>query len=204
MHAPFGALVVAATFASNVAHADVSSVSLRYAVGATFEACAVEVTIDAVDQNLVNLQETLIFDGTDVASFGDIEPTISMIRRNDSVLFGSPAFQTWAQFQPDAMLTDADCLSLMAGSTLSFRGSFGEDAGSLTLPSDYDVLSAFDGNNWLDLETDGLELFSLTSVIALGVFVATGCGCATVSPWGTGLPLVGLLGLVALRRRRKA
>lgn len=194
--------LAAAALGSPMAHADVSEVSIRAAIGDTLEACAVEVTIEAVEDDLVNLSETLLFGGKDAVNFGAIDPVISGISRGDSVLFGSPSFEVYADFKPDASISDALCLQLRAEYDLGFRGSFGEDAGSLTLPADFGTLMAFDGTDSIDLEVDGIELDSLSGSVTLGVPPDSGCGCGlSGSIPGLGLPLLGLLAVFGMRRR---
>lgn len=192
-------LLIGAAMLCPTAHANVTEASLTAALGATMEACAVEVTIDAVEDDLVNLSEALLVDDTEVGTFASISPTLSGISRRDSVLFGSPAFEAWAEFTPDVVISDADCLRVMAGARLTFRGSFGNDAATMTLPSDFGLQTAYDGSDLVDLETDGLELNALNGVVLLGIALSGGCSSSGLAP-GLAISLLAL-GTCARRRR---
>lgn len=197
------AFALAALFASNLAHARVSDVSLAYVRGDVEEACAVQVTIEEVEDNLVNLSETLTLDGTPWATFAEIDPTIDSIRKGDSVLFASARFELYAEYDADVVVADEDCATLMGGHTLGFLGSFGEDAGSLVIPDALGLNSVFDGTATIDLQQDGYELESLDGSLSLGTG-GTGCGCTSSGPLPAGLPVGLAIAALVLRRRREA
>lgn len=199
------ALVVALGMVTS-AHAEVQETDIRFVVGPTYEACAIEITVTRVVDDLINGSETLTVDGADVASFADVAPAMSGVSRGNSVLFGSPSFELWASFTPDALLSDKLCASLGAGSEIGFRGSFGADAGSLTLPSDIGMHAAYDGNSLDDLAANAVVFSGLGGEVTLGDgVVPSDCGCASGgTPSGAALSLLGLLALARTRRRVRA
>ncbi|MEO0606134.1 MAG: hypothetical protein AAF211_32190 [Myxococcota bacterium] len=195
------AVTVAATLICRSAEARVSEVSFGYVQGDVAEACAVQVTIETVEDNLVNLSETLTLDGLSWATFAQIEPAIDSIRRGDSVLFASPTFEGFGGIAADVALSDADCAKITGGHTIGFLGSFGDDAGSITIPSGITLNSAFDGSMMIDLSVDSFDVSSLNDSVTLGVAAAF-CGCRSTAPLSSGFPLLVATALLALRRRR--
>ena len=73
-----------------------------------------------------------------------------------------------------------------------------EDRGRRGVQYRYAVYS-YDGSQWLSWTRPGFN-----ADVGIADNGAGGCGCASVSPVGSGMWAAGLLGLLGLRRRRRS
>lgn len=170
------------------------------------ESCAVEVTVEDVEQDLINGAEELKIDDVSWGTFASISPSISGISKGDSVLYASAAFEEETGATADVTVPDEACaVDFRPKARLDFFGSFGPVAGSTTLPSDFTAHSLWNGTDRVDLSVEGYTLHGLGGAWDIGAGPVPGgglCGCdmSTSNGWAAAAPLAWLV-FAGLRRR---
>lgn len=155
--------------ASTFASANLKVVDLTPIVGATDTSCAVQVDPkEIVDNMYKGPDEALNVDTVKITDLQVLKLAGVTLDATKSILFASDDFVTEFGIPKDVPLTGAQCKLLVAGAILSFTGSFGTEAGTLTLPQEFSLNSAVKAGIYLSLLNSGITIRSLTTQKAIG------------------------------------
>lgn len=178
------ALVVLAGPAS----ADVSKVGLVVGRLATPQSCFVQVDVQTDAENKQNGQEKLLVGDTNLGTWASLVSAGKSIAVGKSVLYGSAAFATEAGITPDITVPDASCEKIAPNAVLTFNGSFGPVAGTVTLPADFSALDVVGLALSLHLDSQTYTVKSLSTEKSIGT---TGSTSGTTPPGTTTPPAQG-------------
>lgn len=166
-----GLLTTLASLAfAGTASANVSSVKLFAGRLATPESCFVQVDIEVDEQDLQNGEEVLLVGDASFGTFAALVNANKKIAAGKSVLYGSSAFATEAGITPDIEVPGTDCAKIAPNAVLSFNGSFGPVAGTLTIPNDFSALQIVGDLLLIHLESQEYKVKSLEAEKSIGPF----------------------------------
>lgn len=222
-----GVSLFLSVFAARPARANVDSVVIQRAVVLTaLKACAIQMVISHVVNNQTNGSEALLLNGVKVAGIARIV-ALGLALQGRPFLIASPAFEAETGETGDETISDADCEKLTPDAELSFRGSFGNTAGTARIPASWAVQTAVvwtQAGLLVNLLANSVQLARYTAALILlgnGPLVAAlaassggggGGGCAyapasAAAGWGAtavlGLSLAAAAVLAGRRRQSR-
>jgi hypothetical protein len=220
-----GVSLLLSVAAARPARANADAVVFQRAVALTaLKACAIQMVVSHIVNNQTNGSEALMLNGVKIAGIARIA-ALGLALQGKSFLIASPAFEAETGETADETISDADCEKLTPDAELTFRGSFGNTAGTAKIPTAWAAQTAViwsQGGLLVSLLANSVQLARLRAALIIlgsGPLVAEilassgggGGGCAyapesAAAGWGAtavlGLSL-SAAALVAGRRRRR-
>jgi hypothetical protein len=214
-----GVSLLLSVAAARPARANADAVQIQRAVVlTTLRACAIQMAVTHIVNNQTNGSEALLLNGVKIAGIARIA-ALGLALQGKSFLVASPAFEAETGETADETISDDDCEKLTPGAKLEFRGSFGNMAGSATLPNEWAVQKAIiwtSGGLLVDLLINSIQLVRFAAALILvgnGPLLAAiaassggggGCSVAAVSTLGWAAILALTFAFVLAARRRHA
>jgi hypothetical protein len=214
-----GVFLMVSAAAARPARADTNKVQFQRAVVlTTLKACAIQLMITSIVNNQTNGSEAVTIDGVKIAGIARLA-ALGAALANKPFLVASPAFEAETGETADETISDADCEKLTPGTKLAFRGSFGNEAGSATIPTGFALNTAvvWTSNNLLvNLLVNSLQLARFVAaliVLGNGPLVAEivassggggGCAYAPIAAGTEALAALALLAIVIASRTRRS
>jgi hypothetical protein len=220
-----GVSLLLSVVAARPARANADAVIMQRAVVLTaLKACAIQMVVSHIVNNQTNGSEALMLNGVKIAGIARIA-ALGLSLQGKSFLIASPAFEAETGETADETISDEDCEKLTPDAELTFRGSFGNTAGTAKIPTAWAVQTAViwsQGGLLVNLLANSVQLARLRAALIIlgsGPLVAEivassggggGGGCAyapasAAAGWGAtavlGLSLAAAL--VAARTRTR-